>query len=86
VTQRLLRRSLSSLTPADKYLRLSGFETRDRGLRKGCAPFVGSMRGAGPLCRSREASFRADPATERGSNPAARSKADVRRETLSVKR
>jgi len=34
----------------------------------------GACEGVGPLRRSREASFRADPATECGSNPIARSK------------
>lgn len=34
----------------------------------------GACKGAGPLSRSREASFRADPATVCGSNPIARSK------------
>ncbi len=33
----------------------------------------GACEGAGPLCRSWEAGFRADPATECGSNPIARS-------------
>ena len=34
----------------------------------------GACEGAGPLSRSREAGFRADPAMECGSNPIARSK------------
>ena len=39
----------------------------------------GAHEGAGPLRGSREASFRAEPATEGGSNPLARPK--IRRET-----
>ena len=46
----------------------------------------GECEGAGPLSKSREASFRADPAMECGSNPIARSKKDVMRETSGVKR
>ena len=52
---------------------LVGFETHGRGFRKGRAPFVGSARGGCPLSGSCEASFRAEPATECGSNPIARS-------------
>ena len=44
----------------------------------------GAHEGACPLCGSREASFRAEPATEGGSNPLARS--IKTRETLEVKR
>ena len=49
------------------------FESATGDSERGVPLSWGACEGAGPLCRSREASFRADPATERGSNPAARS-------------
>jgi len=46
---------------------------RHGGSEGGGPPSWGAREGAGPFSGSREASLRADPATERGSNPVARS-------------
>ena len=56
-----------------KRERAKDLNPRQGGSEGGEPPSWGAREGAGPLCGSREASFRADAATERGSNPVARS-------------
>ena len=46
-----------------------GIEPATGGSEGGVPPSWGAYEGAGPLRRSREAGFRAEPARERGSNP-----------------